>query len=197
MSGLHALAIAHRLHRRFSRLRQSAVRCRDVDLHWRPPVARSSSVTLSKFTGRSTAGKSSDSHPAGTMLDRRRSVGSPCRRLLPVLRRDLRDIRPSPGPPPCYTRTRTTMIPARQLASLIAAVAIVLPLDAQSPPPPIIDMHMHALATDAEATAGCAPASSQDFRRWSPGVRGLTRSWNVSRNRRARSRSGRRRARAS
>ena len=38
---------------------------------------------------------------------------------------------------------------------LVAAAAFVLRLDAQSPPPPIIDMHVHALATDAEPTAIC------------------------------------------
>jgi predicted TIM-barrel fold metal-dependent hydrolase len=60
------------------------------------------------------------------------------------------------------------MIPTKRLAFLVAAVAIVLPLDAQSPPPPIIDMHMHALATDAEATAVC-PGIIEGFPAMEPG----------------------------
>ena len=47
------------------------------------------------------------------------------------------------------------MSPSKHLAVLVAAGALVLPLGAQSPPPPIIDMHLHALETDAERTAIC------------------------------------------
>ena len=63
------------------------------------------------------------------------------------------------------------MIPARQLAYLIAAVALVLPLDAQSPPPPIIDMHMHALEADAQGPPpmGMCTATIAGFPAMEPG----------------------------
>jgi hypothetical protein len=68
---------------------------------------------------------------------------------------------------------RTTMPPARQLACSIATVAamtIVLPLGAQSPPP-IIDMHMHALEADAQGPPpmGMCPGDVAGFPVMEPG----------------------------
>ena len=54
------------------------------------------------------------------------------------------------------------MLTARPLAFLVAAaVAFVRPLDAQAPPPPIIDMHMHALEADAQGPPPMAMCTAQ------------------------------------
>ena len=63
------------------------------------------------------------------------------------------------------------MTPARQLACLVGVVAIVLPLDAQSPLPPLIDMHMHALEADAQGPPpmGMCPGRIAGFPAMEPG----------------------------
>jgi hypothetical protein len=62
-------------------------------------------------------------------------------------------------------------VSAKPLAVLVAAVALVLPLDAQSPPPPIIDMHMHALEADAQGPPpmGMCPGQIAGFPAMEPG----------------------------
>jgi hypothetical protein len=57
------------------------------------------------------------------------------------------------------------MTGTRPLALLAAVVALVLPLEAQTPPPPIIDMHLHALEADAQGPPpmGMCPGSTAGF----------------------------------
>jgi uncharacterized protein len=62
---------------------------------------------------------------------------------------------------------------AKSLALLIAAVVIAGPLDAQAPPLPIIDMHMHASPPDPESTGVC-PGRIGGFPPMQPGRLWLT-----------------------
>jgi uncharacterized protein len=68
-------------------------------------------------------------------------------------------------------RMRTGLIAAAPVAALAMAVALVLPLGAQDPPPPIIDMHMHALEADAQGPPpmGMCPGEIAGFPVMQPG----------------------------
>lgn len=58
-----------------------------------------------------------------------------------------------------------------RVAILLATAALIRPLSAQSPPPPIIDMHLHALEANAQGPPpmGMCTGSSEGFPAMEPG----------------------------